>query len=63
MKSNVRELDLAVIHARIAHYEECYGVPSDRMYEAFTVGGVPHETEDFQDWCFLHETAQDAAAH
>lgn len=61
VKSNVRALDLDAVRARLAAFEERYAVPSDRLFEAFTVDGQFHETADFVEWSFLYGTLQDAA--
>ncbi len=60
--TSARKLDIGDLRARVAAYEDRYGVPSERMFDAFTVDGELRETAEFQDWLFLYETAQDATA-
>ena len=62
MKSNVRALDLDDLRSRLAVFEDRYGVSSDHLYEVFTVNGVLQESDDFEEWCFLYGTLQDAGA-
>lgn len=45
------------LEARLHEYEERYGVPSDRLTEAFTKSPIK-ETEDFHDWTLLYSAWQ-----
>ena len=41
------------IRRDLAAYEARYGVPSDRLAEAFTHRGHLEETDDYRHWQFL----------
>lgn len=41
------------IRRNLTAYEKHYGVPSERMEEAFMRRGKLRETEDYQRWKFL----------
>jgi hypothetical protein len=42
------------LRSRLDWFEQRYGTPSDRLADAFRVGGVLHETEDFTTWSQLY---------
>ena len=62
LKSNLRALDVPALRDRLTAFEDQYGVPSERLYEVFTVNGVLRETPDFEEWSFLYGTLQDVVA-
>ena len=62
MKTDIRPLSLNDLRARITEYEVRYGVPSERLFDAFVVDGVFRESRDFSNWSLLYETWRDASA-
>ncbi len=52
----MRYLTIEDLRARVRLFEERYGVPSDRMREAFLLDGQLIETEDLRAWSALWRT-------
>lgn len=62
LKTELRFVTVKDLQARLSEYEQRYGVPSDRLADAFTVNGKLQETEDFLAWSTLYAASQASTA-
>lgn len=58
--SEVKRWALDEIRAELDRFEAAYGVPSDRLGDAFVVEGELRETADFRRWDFVYACWQHA---
>jgi hypothetical protein len=62
LRTEVRFVTVKELETQLAEYEQRYGVPSDRLAEAFTSDGELRETEDFFTWSTLYAAFQASTA-
>jgi hypothetical protein len=62
LKTELRFVTVKDLQARLAEYEQRYGVPSDRLADAFVKDGELQETEDFLTWSTLYAASQASTA-
>jgi hypothetical protein len=62
LKTELRFVTVGDLQARLAEYEKRYGIPSDRLVDAFTTDGELQETEDFHAWSALYAAFQASTA-
>jgi hypothetical protein len=62
LKTELRFVTVKDLQAQLAAYEQRYGVPSDRLADAFTIDGEVQETEDFLAWSTLYAALQASTA-
>jgi hypothetical protein len=62
LKTEQRFVTVKDLQKRLAEYEERYGVPSDRLVDAFTADGELQETGDFHAWSALYAAFQASTA-
>ena len=58
LKTELRFVTVKDLQARLSEYEQRYGVPSDRLADAFITDGELQETEDFLAWSTLYAASQ-----
>jgi hypothetical protein len=54
MKSEARMITASDLRRRLELFENRYGIPSDRLAEAFTNQAGLRETDDFHSWSILY---------
>ena len=63
IKTDVRPTTIAQIETVVHSFEEHYGLPSDRMAEAFMEAGRLVETDDLHTWSQYYASLKAARAH
>ena len=58
MKVELSRVNLAALEERLAAFERRFGVPSERMADAFMQGGRLVETEEFRSWSEVYATVR-----
>jgi hypothetical protein len=54
VKSELRFVTAEDLRSQLAEYEARFGVPSDRLADAFSRDGELEETPEFLDWSALY---------
>jgi hypothetical protein len=54
VKTELRFVTAEDLRSQLAEYEARFGVPSDRLADAFRRDGQPEETQEFLDWSALY---------
>jgi hypothetical protein len=54
MKTELRFVTAEDLRSQLAEYEARFGVPSDRLADAFRRDGQLEETQEFLDWSALY---------
>jgi hypothetical protein len=62
LKTELRFVTVKDLQTQLAEYEQRYGVPSNRLADAFTTDGELQETEDFLAWSTLYAASQASTA-
>jgi len=62
LKTELRFVTVKDLQKRLAEYEERYGIPSDRLADAFTADGELQETDEFHAWSALYAAVQASTA-
>jgi hypothetical protein len=54
VKTELRFVTAEALRSQLAEYEARFGVPSDRLADAFRRDGELEETQEFLDWSALY---------